>query len=292
MERHLLFLSAEIKELLREPGQFIPKFFIFPLRQIYFYQIIQRILLPGRNLRQHPESCQLLLGQAAHGRQQHRRHGNILIYIIHNGQIIKNKLHLSALEISGFALADRRNPRMTQQLRHDFRPSRAGTQQDNHILKCIAFLQKLPDPPGDHGRLRLHGIDFHRQILFLLVFHQKKHLRLLRFLFHGTALSGPQSNLRCVVHTAELSVHQVLKHLIGKRQHPRHTPEVIPQFDAHAACSAEAVLLPGASLFSFPPITVIAGQKQIRSRLTEPVNALLHVSHHKQVVLSFPADGI
>ena len=124
-------------------------------------------------------------------------------------------------------------------------------------------------------------MDLHRQIILLGVLNEQKHLRLFLFLFHGTALPGAQGNIFRVIHAAELPVHQTRKYQITKAEHPRHAPEIVAQLHADAS----------GRFFHFV-IPVIAGQKQIRSRLPEPVDTLLHISHHEQVILPFSADCI
>ncbi len=222
---------------------------------------------------------------------QHPVHGggqrNVLRRVVKRPQIRKDGFHLQRLKIAFSGLGAGRDSFLLQYPHKSLAPAGHRPQKDYHIpgarraqfpvLRHLLCLKHPPDPRGDQMgfRLRSGPAALRLQILPLLL-GQKQKLRLASVLLRIDR-ARLQSRRLVVVDAAQFPAHNSCEHFIDRSQHRLPAAEILVQVDAH----------PFLSRF----VPAVFFQKKPRLRLPEPVDALLHIAHHKTVLPSLPAGA-
>ncbi|CDC92428.1 unknown [Roseburia sp. CAG:380] len=237
----------------------------------------------------HADLRKFIVRKTAQHRTKHCCQWNVLSRIIKNPQEIKDQLHLHRAEISGLRFTVRWNSHARQHLNIFVRYSGRTPQQNDNIpvahrtvavivknIKRIPALHHLTDLLTDDRDL--HRIPVQKAFILL----DQKHLALLRrSVFILRKCRTRHKACRLIVNDApQTFLHHLIKQEIRRSKHHFPASEVLVKIDP-------------LSHFLVTPVSLIFAVKQLRSRLTEPVNTLLHITHHKQIrahALLRPAD--
>ena len=239
-----------------------------------------------------PDPGQFLRTEAPHGGSQHGGEGNLLHGIVADMEIIQHRHHFQRAEISGFRGAVGGNSHIHQHPHKDVRP--AGDGPKKHHAVPVAGRPVFPGLLVQHRHPAHHAADFlpHSPGLQLLgrklrgvvlrlrnIQLCQQHLDTLRLLplFHGRkGRAGIQSRRLVVFHTAQLFPHNLPENKVDPGKHLGAASEIPVQIDPLAGPVLQRVRL-------------VFFHEQLRPGQPEPVDALLHISHHENVV-NPPAD--
>ena len=228
--------------------------------------------------------CQVSGAQPAERRGQHRRKRKILPQIIQDLQIIQKDADLIGLKIPFPAHRVCRYPFLREHRGENFRPPTDAAGQDDDVTVLHLPVQprlfiydhasrnELPDPLCDHPRL------CPALVLFpgILLIQQEKLRPVMKrracpFRERGEISPRIQRRVIVVLDPAELSAHQPAEHIVHAVQHLPAAAEVLVKIDPLPLTVRQAV-------------GIVFLHKKLRSRQAEPIDALLHISHHEDVI--------
>ena len=273
----------ELFQSFQEPVQLCPQPLLFSLPGID-----GRRLINGKIRAAAFDGCQFPFRHVPHGRVQGRREGNILSGIIADPQIIQHRGHFNGTEIPGFGRNAHGNSLLLQHSGKCLVPS-GGLPQQNHAVPVPQGPQLSPlrhlhlSHQGTdffcHGKgLRLHGRPLASVLLKVRRFPVQKQ----QFCFASPVLRIPgpviQSRVPVILQPSQIPAHNPTEQIIDRVQH----------FPAASKVPAQIYALSRAVFFG---IAEIFFQKDFRPCLTEAVNGLLHIPHHKPVAGSILLPG-
>ena len=224
-----------------------------------------------------PDPCKLLICQSAKTGGKHCHKRKILLFIIQNFQIVQKKTDLPCLEVSFLCPAECRNSFLIQHLRKDIRPPFEASEKNHDIsVGCLSIdtgllvqhlriFQKLLDPGRYSPRFQLFCLQ--RLSLF-----DQQDLRIKSFLFLELR-PHVQGRLLVVLHSSKRYCHDLIKQEIDRIQHFPPAAEIFVQVN-----SAPVPL-------SGRLIGCVLCHEKLRPGKPEPVDALLHIPYHKDIVL-------
>ena len=227
--------------------------------------------------------CQLLCVQPHKRRCQHRRKRKILPHIIQNFQIIQKNADLIRFKISLPASRISRNPLLSKHRCVHIRPAFDASGQDHNIpvlrppklsglfIHHHTILHQFPDTMRNDPRFQFFC--FH---IPCRIYKQKFRLKLRcavpphhRF----KCRSRVKSRLIIVADPSQFLSHDPPENIICSVQHFRPAPEIFVKIDPLAHTVVQTVC-------------VVFLHKQFRSGKPEPVNTLLHIPDHENIIVS------
>ena len=211
------------------------------------------------------ELRQLLVRELVDRRVEDGGQRDVLLRIVDDIEKGQHGLHLDGIEVALVAGAVGRHTIRAEDLHKGIRPGARGAKQDHHIAVLHTVGMKALDPLGDHVGLSLLLRHLRTEQLLRRLLRDLEQQKLClvaridHLAFRHLRVAIVKRHLLVVVDAAQHRTHHAVEHAVDRTHHLVAAPEVPAQLDLRIVR------------------ILIFHKEEIRARLTEAVDGLLHV---------------
>ena len=285
-------LLTEIVHLVQAGRQLLTKSRVLPLASVLLHRLAEAPVGAGDT-----DPGQLLVGEPAKPGGEDSCQGDVLLFVLQHPEVIQQHANLPRLKVPFLGPCAGGDALLQEHLHEHVAPALDAPGQDDDIpiahrpqLSCLLVRhQLLLQEPADavrHGPcLQLSGGElFSCRLLQLLVRaavdEEKLCLIAPALRIGGT---GPEGGPVVVGDAPKLRYHDLPEEGVDAFEDLRAAPEILEQVDPLGPAVRPLPLV--------DPVGVKFLHKKLRPGEAEPVDALLHIPHHENVVPPLPGAG-